>query len=313
MKILMFGRGGIATIYGWAIENAGHTVSFYVRPGRKEKVPGNIEIDIYDLRKTPESQRRIETWSTSVIDDLSEEHDYDVIILSVQHYQFDDAARFLSTKIGGATLLIFNNFWTDPQEAVGALPAQQLAWGFPAAGVNIDTRGTLRGALMPYVEFGTFGTDPNERELDVRQLFREAGFVVKEHRDFRDWLWIHFARNAAMLAQAARAGSFAKVMRSLFHATQMIYNVREVLKVVAARGVSIEGRPELASYSKPAWLTALKLNKMFRSNAAMRASVEGEANLESSRRFYEDFMAESKRLGVALPRMEALRSYFKQE
>ena len=32
IKILMFGRGVIATVYGWALEQAGHDVEFYVRP-----------------------------------------------------------------------------------------------------------------------------------------------------------------------------------------------------------------------------------------------------------------------------------------
>lgn len=31
MKILVFGRGVIGSQYGWALENAGHTVDFYVR------------------------------------------------------------------------------------------------------------------------------------------------------------------------------------------------------------------------------------------------------------------------------------------
>jgi 2-dehydropantoate 2-reductase len=34
MKILIFGRGVIGTLYGWALEKAGHSVEFYVRPGR---------------------------------------------------------------------------------------------------------------------------------------------------------------------------------------------------------------------------------------------------------------------------------------
>lgn len=32
MKILIFGRGVIATQYAWALEKVGHTVEFYVRP-----------------------------------------------------------------------------------------------------------------------------------------------------------------------------------------------------------------------------------------------------------------------------------------
>ena len=34
MRILMFGRGVIATIYGRVLHAAGHDVEFYVRPGR---------------------------------------------------------------------------------------------------------------------------------------------------------------------------------------------------------------------------------------------------------------------------------------
>jgi ketopantoate reductase len=34
MKILMFGQGVISVLYGWALEKAGHTVEFYVRPDR---------------------------------------------------------------------------------------------------------------------------------------------------------------------------------------------------------------------------------------------------------------------------------------
>lgn len=37
MKVLMFGRGTIATIYGWALEKSGRHVEFYVRPGRAKE------------------------------------------------------------------------------------------------------------------------------------------------------------------------------------------------------------------------------------------------------------------------------------
>lgn len=51
MKILMFGRGAIASIYGWALERAGNDVEFYVRPGRAAVYGQAINLDLLDARK----------------------------------------------------------------------------------------------------------------------------------------------------------------------------------------------------------------------------------------------------------------------
>ena len=37
MKILVFGAGVIGTLYGWAFESAGHSVSLLVRPGHEDR------------------------------------------------------------------------------------------------------------------------------------------------------------------------------------------------------------------------------------------------------------------------------------
>ena len=44
MKILMFGRGVISTLYGWALDKAGNDVDFYVRPGRAVDFGQSVEI-----------------------------------------------------------------------------------------------------------------------------------------------------------------------------------------------------------------------------------------------------------------------------
>lgn len=308
MKILMFGRGVIATLYGWAFESAGHSVDFYVRPGRKAQFGPGVGLDIHDLRRKPKSKQHvIETWHPNMREDLPVDHDYDLIFVSVQHYQFAGVAEFLSTRASNATILIFNNFWEDPQEAAALLPTEQLAWGFPAAGGGYGSDGILHGAMFPKVEFGSFGTTLTAREKQARSLFTSAGFQINEHADFRDWLWVHFARNAGITAQALRAGSLQAVMRETGQTKEMVHKVREVMKVLAARGVELKGRSEFAPFKLPAWLAALLFNLAFRFNAALRASVAGHTNMEEVQRFYKDFMSESDRLGLKLPRMEAVR------
>jgi 2-dehydropantoate 2-reductase len=46
MNILLFGRGVIATLYGWAFEKVGHSVTFYVRPGRSAEYCSHVHLDI---------------------------------------------------------------------------------------------------------------------------------------------------------------------------------------------------------------------------------------------------------------------------
>ncbi|MEV4530403.1 ketopantoate reductase, partial [Streptosporangium sp. NPDC049304] len=62
MKILMFGRGVIATIYGWALERAGHDIEFYVRPGRAATYGEAIDLDLLDARRRMWGRRVVERW-----------------------------------------------------------------------------------------------------------------------------------------------------------------------------------------------------------------------------------------------------------
>ena len=67
-------------------------------------------------------------------EDLPADHDYELILVSVQHYHFEDVSAFLGPRAGKATLLIFSNLWRDPQETASSLHMDQIAWGLPEAG-----------------------------------------------------------------------------------------------------------------------------------------------------------------------------------
>ena len=57
MRILMFGRGVIATIYGRVLHAAGHDVEFYVRPGRAAEYGQEVTLDWIDGRRKPLGRR----------------------------------------------------------------------------------------------------------------------------------------------------------------------------------------------------------------------------------------------------------------
>ena len=193
MKILAFGRGVISALYGWALEKAGHAVEFYVRPGRAARYGPEVRLDMVDARRSIIGKRVNESWTIRMREDLPADHDYDLILVSVQHYHFEDVSAFLGPRVGKATVLVFNNVWAEPQQAASRLPAEHLAWGFPGAGGGFGADGVLRGALLDKVTLGTLLTAPSPRDLVVRELFTEAGFGIVEQRDFRSFLFVHFA------------------------------------------------------------------------------------------------------------------------
>lgn len=313
MKILMFGRGVIATIYGWALERAGHDVEFYVRPGRAAAYGEAVDLDLFDMRRPVRGRRVVRRWAVRLREELGPGHDFELIVLSVPHHRLAEAAAFLAPRAGGATVLVFGNIWAEPLSAIGALPADQVAWGFPQAGGGFGADGVLRGTLLPSVMFDAFRRPPTERERAVRQAFREAGCRPREQPDFRGWLWLHFAFNAGLHAQGLRRGSLAELAGATGDLREALLASRELLPLVAARGVDLRRhRGSVLPLRAPAWLTAPVLAWLIARFAPIRANFAAHSDPEAGepRAICRDTLAEARRLGVAVPRLEAAERYF---
>ncbi|WP_293911583.1 2-dehydropantoate 2-reductase N-terminal domain-containing protein [Deinococcus sp.] len=310
MKILMIGRGAISTLYGWALAKAGHTVHYYVRPGRAAQYSPTVQLDLLDARTRLQGVRVMGTLSTPLVEDLNADHAYDLIVVSVQHYRFAEVMSFLAERVGSATVLMFNNLWVGPESAASALNADQLVWGFPRAGGGFGPGGVLRGSLLKNVIFGDLGAGADSsRGRTVRELFRGSGFGIQEQRDFRGWLSVHFLINAGLLPQALKAGSFAKLMSSDAHLRQAVLNVRELLPILSARGIDLKlHAADVAPFRLPPGLVSLLLRLAFRFSqpvGRVTAALPGEALRQEVRPMTLDVLSEARRLGVAVPRLEA--------
>jgi 2-dehydropantoate 2-reductase len=311
MKILMFGRGVIAAAYGWAFARAGHDVEFYVRPGRAATYGDTIDLELIDARRRPWGRRVAQTWPVRYRETLEPGHDFDLIVVSVQHYHVAEAVSVLAPRVGNATVLIFNNLWAEPLDAVKALPADQVAWGFPGAGGGFGNDGVLRAALLPVVFFGTHGKPPTAREQAVRTVFRQAGFRLQENADFRGWLLIHFIQNAGLHTQSLKLGSLAALAGKPDRMREATLATRELLPLVEARGVDLrKHRGSLLPFTAPLWLTAPAMSWLLGHFPPMRTVVGAHANPEELRAVCRDTLAEARRLGVSVPRLEAAEEYF---
>jgi 2-dehydropantoate 2-reductase len=316
MKILIFGRGAVGSIYAWALEKAGHSVEFYVRRGRAAQYGPSLKLDLLDARTRVQGVRVNETMPMRFVEDLPVNHDFDLILVSVQHHRFPEVVALLSQRVGHATVLVLNNFWTDPRLEAAALPADQLVWGFPRAGGGFSTDGTLYGTLFSGVTIGTFSdaadTGPTQRDMAVRAMFKQSGFPILEQPDFQGWLWLHFLENAGLLAQSLPAGSFLKVVQSSHHLHEAILNVRELLPLLAARGVDLKRHTSALVFRIPPRLTAPILKLVFRFHAPTKRIVQdnpGETKQELGH-LLEAVLNEAQRLGIAVPRLAALEARY---
>jgi 2-dehydropantoate 2-reductase len=316
MKILMFGRGVIATIYGWALERAGHDVEFYVRPGRAAAYGAAVDLDLLDARRRVWGQRVVERWLVRYREELEPDHDFDLIVLSVSHHRLAEAAAFLAPRVGHATVLVFGNIWVEPLAAIGALPVDQVAWGFPMAGGGFGEDGVLNGALMPQVVFGALGQPLTDRERAVRQAFREAGLRIREQPDFRGWLWIHFVSDAGLYSQGLRLGSLAKLVGATGDLREALLAGRELLSLLEARGVDLRRhRGGGLLFRAPTWLTAPVFAWLTAHVPLARVSLaaHSDPDAEEPREVCRETLTEARRLGVAVPRLEAAEPIFARD
>lgn len=305
MKILFFGRGVIGTQYAWAFEKAGHTVEFYVREGRKAQYGSFVNLELWDARRSKKDRIVKEKWPIVMQEEIKENHDYDLIFLSVNPEQVSSAVKYLAPRVGNATVLFFCNFWQDPQSALQPIPLSQIVHGFPGAGGGFEGN-TLYGGLYKTVQFGTFEHEPTKRDLEVRKLFAQAGFKIMVQKDVQSWLWNHFAFNTAMEAEVLKSGSFAKVISSREALDGLGRNLKEMIPVLKAKGSKLDVMTKVLSSLPPRVVGFLMRHIVFSPKSMPYALVAH--NHFKVGYAVQEVIKDAKKYGINVPRLYEVES-----
>ena len=310
----MFGRGVIATQYGWALEKAGNSVDFYVRPGRSTEYGPYVKLDILDGRSNSKGIRVTEKWAINMLEEISPKHDYDIIIISVNHNQLEDAIKTVSPWVGKATILMFNNIWEDMQTATALLPQKQIIWGFPGGGGGFKGNILKAGFVKSIFLESASSAASSKRYQRVVSLFQKSGFSISVQKDMRSWYMEHFIMNAAMSAQAFKAGSYKKLYTSPKTVKPAVLLMRELIPLIQARGGKLLMTSKLMMYM-PAGLIAYGTYKLITDGIMgaimQRAESSSYISQETLAYFAKDILITSRELGINLPHLEALEPYFK--
>lgn len=239
-----------------------------------------------------------ESWNVKLHEEMSP--NYDLIIVSVNTEQLPEATQLLSTVAGTPPVLIFNNVWQDLKSSISPLSMNNVVFGFPGGGIA-DNR--LRGGFlkMLFLEKPRVGTESINNK--VKELFESAHFKISWIKDMENWLWNHFAMNAAMETEVLKLGSFSALMNHSNSFANVGKNMREIIPVLKARGAKIDMISLLLTKIPPALLGTLFNKVIFAKGSLPRFFIE--YNNSKAGFAVIEVVREAKKLGISLPRLTA--------
>lgn len=310
MKILVFGTGVIGTIYGYVLAQAGQDVTHYVRASKIPALTGGIDLQLLDARYSPAREERT-VYRPRLTETLRNGDGYDLVIVSVRHHQLDSVLRLLRDRIGNAHVLLFGGNWSGFDGLEEHMPRARFLLGFPVAGGGF--RGaTLDGSLLNEVRLGELDGQNTARLRAIRRVFESAGIKVDIQPNMEHWLWVHFAINSGIIGAAFQAGGAERLLNNIEYLHAGILAGREALAVCRARGVDVDAFEDASAFYLPAWLGAIAIWFMMKSNMPTRKIMETHTALDELRAIYSDVLRTGEELQVAMPHLAALRNHVEQ-
>lgn len=160
--------------------------------------------------------------------------------------------------------------------------------------------------MLRWVIIGAAGESPDRRELIVGTAFRQAGFAVKTQQDMRGWLWLHFASDAGMFAQALKSGGLANMIGDRRALHEAFLTSRELIPVIEARGVDLRRHPEATLVSRlprlAAALSAWATDRLPIARASLASHTD--PNAAEPLAVLEDVLTTADQFNIATPRLE---------
>jgi 2-dehydropantoate 2-reductase len=315
MKILIFGSGVIGTTYGWQLSKAGQDVTLYVRAGKKAAYQDGIQIKCRDERGKQVQQ--VETlFRPKVVDTLSPDDGYDLILVCVKSNQLESVLPQLAQNAGKSDILFFQNNWWGSEKIGTYLTPGQYFFGFSRL-----VGGWRNGSAVECIIFnspmmssmlGEVNGKMTPRIKQVESIFKKAGLKPEISPDILSWLKFHYIEYLGATGAILKAGSAETFASQADLVRESILATREALQVCQERGIPIKAAPfNLRLYNLPlGWITWLG-QKQYQAENIQRFFEENIRNgLSEIAAQYQDVVSEGQRLDVEMPILTGLGSYF---
>lgn len=304
MKVLMFGRGVIGCLYGMAFKSMGHEVTHYIRKEKEFVYGKQLNVDILDKRKNQIVRADYLPLYTSELNDSY----YDLIIVSVRHYQVQDVASLLSRHFDNTPILFFGNNWGKLDELKKEFRnSDKIFFGMPRAGGHIlDNK--LQGAILKEIILENSHVNIF---INIKELFQKSFFKISLINNMEHWYWTHLATTCAWICGGVEARGYIPFSKSIRKIKIAINIGKEALMVAKARGADISICKDAQPFIIPSWLSAIITKSILVKEETIRISEgHGDYAKEEMTRIYSDIKQMAQQLNVNTPLLNSYQQYF---
>lgn len=283
MKIMILGTGVIGSLYGYLFQKAGHSVQHYIRKSKRGSIAQEIKVNLLDGRTDPEGITKTDVYHYEPAEEGSR---YDFILVSVSAGKLKAAVQTLNENHISGPVLLMCGIWEDRTALESVLNGRSYILGYPVAGGCLKDY-CLDGVLFDHMMLEGRAKAKIDRYDSLLKLIADAKLKPEIPYDMLEWIWLHMAINAGVIATAGATGGIEnsskaanQLMDSTEALTSVIYSIRETSKIIASRGVVLKRyRNELLPYKIPAWAASRLMLRMFRSHILTRRIMTLHSNL----------------------------------
>lgn len=279
MKILIYGAGIVGCTYGWQLSEAGYDITVLVRPDKKEDIEREgIAINCSDFRSGKKIVEDV-IFRPKVIDYLSEDNDFEYIIITTNNLHLKEILPILKESRGNAHILFFQNMWIDNfNEIEKYLSPNQYFFGFPfmaGGGKESNTiHSAVSGLKYSHTPLGEIDGTTTPRVQMIADALEKANLKPMIYKQIKVWLITHYAVATGLSAgiMSARGGkkfaSDTKILRHTFKA------IREGLTVCSKMGINPKSEKSNKLYYLPLFIGTTIAKKVY-SNEALCMMFDG--------------------------------------
>jgi len=309
MKTLIVGAGVVGTMYGWALSEAGHDVTHFVRSDKKEQFKDGVTLDLIDDRKR-HKKINIAKYALKCVEAITPEDHYELIILPLHFHQVEVALEMLVPASGEAIFLDFGSNWNGLQGIEKYIPGERYLFGFPYGGGTIEN-GKYVAYLGPKVYLGGVNGTRTEKLERVKSFFAQADIQADVPDNILHLLWTSHSGAVGMSAGIAQSKGVAAFLRDRAVMVQSYEIVRELFELCRLRGADPYRYVDAAFlYRIPVWLHIPVLQLFCSYNPGIARILAHVAEPErDARELYKAMLKTAQELKFDLPHTKSVESY----
>ena len=307
MKILIYGAGTIGLSYAWLLSSE-NNVEIFIKKEKMSLYKNGVTLSIKNLKNKETEYKNYLFYPkcTSTLDNT-----YDLIIITVNSMQLQNALQDLYKYKGKSIFLILQNNWNIQSALKPYFSLNDCVIGFPSS-IGGGRNGTNLKVILFDAEtlLGENSTGENEQTILIKNVFEASNIRSKIIKKIDEWLKVHALQQAVTSGAILEAGNYNDFVKNFLNVKKMILAWREGILLCEYLGISTKNIFPSRYLFFPTVLITL-LIKFVLQQANTSDMIKGHLNsgLVEWAMQYKEILTLAENIGFSMPTWKSYNSF----